>query len=244
VSSMFEAMSKTLKTAMRLIGASRHSALPLVRERVQPVMHSAARQALALLVGSALIGAAVGFLVQADLGLAPYDVLSSGLEQRLGISLGQAGWIVAAVLFVVSSALGHRPSVWGIGYIVANGVAVDTTAWLLNSPNSTPARVGFVVAGIVIMSAGVNVVLYSGTTGGPFELLMLAGEDRGINRMHTRYFLDVAVLVLGIVLGGAFGVATIVYAALMGVILQVTRQVFLDYDAGKQLRLAQDRTSP
>jgi len=129
---------------------------------------------VALLVGSTMIGAAVGFLVQADLGLAPYDVLSSGIQQRLGISLGQAGWIVAFVLFAISSALGHRPSMWGGAYIVANGVAVDLTGWLLNEPQSVVVRLLFVLAGIVIMATGVNIVLYSGTTGGPFELLMLA----------------------------------------------------------------------
>jgi len=228
---------------LRLLGSSRHSALPLVRERVQPVIRTVGQRSAALSLGSILIGVAVGLLVQADLGLAPYDVLSSGIERLMGISLGQAGWIVAAVLFVVSSLLGHRPSVWGIGYIVANGVAVDTTSWLLNEPGSITARLAFVVAGIVVMALGVNVVLYSGTTGGPFELLMLAGEDRGIQRTHTRYFLDVTVLVAGIVLGGAFGIATVVYAALMGLVLQVIRQFFIDYDTGRKARLGADPTS-
>lgn len=235
---MVQALSKKLTNALRLIGASRHSALPVVRERVRPIVRSASKRSAALILGSTLIGAAVGLLVQADLGLAPYDVLSSALEIRLGVSLGQAGWIVAAVLFVVSSALRHRPSIWGIGYIVANGIAVDATSWLLNEPPTMTGRVLFVCAGIVIMALGVNVVLYSGTTGGPFELLMLAGEDHGINRMHVRYFLDVTVLVLGIVLGGAFGIATVVYALLMGLVLEAVRQVFLDYDTGRQVRLS------
>jgi len=191
---------------------------------------------IALAIGSALIGAAVGFLVQADLGLAPYDVFSSAIGLRFDISLGQAGWIVAGVLFVVSSLLGHRPSIWGIGYILANGFAIDATGWLLNAPATTTARVLFVLVGIVTMAAGVNVVLYSGTTGGPFELLMAAGETRGVSRMVVRYALDVIVLALGIALGGDFGIATIVYAALMGVVLQVLRQAFDDYDLGRQLR--------
>jgi len=192
---------------------------------------------VALVIGSTLIGAAVGFLVQADLGLAPYDVFSSAIGARLDISLGQAGWIVAGVLFAISSLLGHRPSIWGIGYILANGFAIDATGWLLNAPQTTTSRVLFLLAGTATMAAGVNVVLYSGTTGGPFELLMSAGEDRGISRMAVRYTLDVTVLALGIGLGGDFGPGTIVYAALMGVVLQVLRQAFDDYDRGRQLRL-------
>ncbi len=236
--------SKSLREKARLIGASRHSALPLIRGRVEPVVRSVGKQSAALLLGSTLIGAAVGFLVQADLGLAPYDVLSSGLENRMGVSLGQAGWIVATILFVVSSALRHRPSIWGVGYILANGIAVDTTAWLLNQPATMPARLLFVLAGIVTMAIGVNIVLYSGTTGGPFELLMLAGEDHGINRMHTRYFLDASVLILGVVLGGTFGAATVIYAALMGLALQGISQLFLDYDTGRSVRLNMSAAQP
>jgi len=61
--------------------------------------------------------------------------------------------------------------------------------------------------------------------------------------MHTRYFLDVAVLVIGILLGGTFGVATLMYAALMGLALQAIRQVFADYDTGRQLRRSSDSIS-
>ena len=104
-SAAIESLSSSFAAPLRLIGSSRHSALPAVRERVQPIVLSVGKRSVALLLGSTLIGAAVGFLVQADLGLAPYDVLSSALEIRLGISLGQAGWIVAAVLFLVSSTL-------------------------------------------------------------------------------------------------------------------------------------------
>lgn len=228
--------SKSLRAKARLIEASRHSALPLIRGRVEPVVRSVGKRSAALLLGSTLIGAAVGFLVQANLGLAPYDVLSSGLENRLGVSLSQAGWILAAVLFVVWSALRHRPRIWGIGYILANGIAVDITDWLLNQPASMPARLAFVFVAIVTMAIGINIVLYSGTAGGPFELLMLAGEDHGINRMHTRYFLDVSVLILGVVLGGTFGAATVIYAAFMGLALQGISQLFLGYDTGRSVR--------
>lgn len=185
-----------------------------------------------------LIGAAVGFIVQADLGLAPYDVLSSAIGLRLDISLGQAGWIVAGVLFALSSLLGHRPSMWGIAYILANGFAIDATGWILNAPTTTAPRVLFVLVGIVIMAAGVNVVLYSGTTGGPFELLMAAGEERGVSRTAIRYVLDVAVLGFGIALGGDFGAATMIYALLMGVVLQALHQAFEDYGRGRELRRA------
>jgi uncharacterized membrane protein YczE len=235
-------VTRTLSGAARrlgpAVGLSRHSALPELRRRVGPTSRSFAVRAASLAGGSTLIGSAVAMLVQADLGLPPYDVLSSGLSDRIGLSLGQAGWVVAAALLVVATLLGRRPGPWGVAYIVGNGLAIDATAHLLNRPDSIPGRVGFLVVAILVMAAGVNLVLYSGTTGGPFELLMLAGEDRGVSRIATRYVLDGGVLALGLVLGGAFGLGTVIYAALMGLALEGVSQVFADHRSGRHQRLA------
>lgn len=218
------------------VALSRHSALPMLRGRVGPSSRSFAARAGSLAGGSTLIGTAVAMLVQADLGLPPYDVLSSGISARLGLSLGQAGWAVAAVLFAVAATLGRRPSRWGLAYIVANGLAVDGTAHLINQPETVPGRLAFLVGAVFVMAAGINLVLYSGTTGGPFELLMLAGEDRGINRMATRYALDGGVLAGGLLIGGAFGIGTVIYAVLMAVALEIVSQVFADHRAGREQR--------
>jgi uncharacterized membrane protein YczE len=227
-----------------LLGSSRHSALPELRRRVGPTSRSLAVRAVALACGSTLIGLAVALLVQADLGLPPYDVLSSGVASKLGVTLGQAGWILAGLLLLLAAGLGRRPSGWGIAYIVANGLAVDGMAHLVNQPESVPGRVLFLVGAVVVMAAGVNLVLYSGTTGGPFELLMLAGEDRGVSRVGTRYALDGGVLAIGLLIGGTFGIGTMIYTVLMGITLQVISQAFADHGAGRRHRLQPGPLSP
>ena len=236
-----EPLKEPLRSFLVLIGTSRHSVVPLLRNRLQPVAKTVRDRTIALIAGSMLIGTAVALLVEADLGLAPYDVLADGLADQLGITLGQGAWLIAAVLFALAALLRKPPTLWGVGYILANGLAIDATSQLLNQAASTVAKIAFVVTAIVAMAAGVNLVLYSGTTGGPFELLMAAGEARGIKPLHVRYLLDIGVLVLGIVLGGKYGVATLIYAASMGIVLQVIRQAFLDYDAGRKARLAVER---
>lgn len=233
-------MPLSLKTrrVLEVLGTSRHSFVPTARDHITKVTKPVAVQGLSLAAGSTLIGAAVALLVQADLGLPPYDVLSSGLQRHLPLSLGQAGWAVAAVLFLVAALLRRPPSAWGAAYIVANGFAVDAMAHLINPPDSNLGRVIYLLVAVVVMAGGINLVLYSGTTGGPFELLMHAGEDRGVSPTHVRYVLDVTVLVVGLVIGGSAGIGTIIYAALMGVMLQTARQVFSDYAEGRAIRLA------
>ncbi|MFT7647648.1 MAG: putative membrane protein YczE [Candidatus Poriferisodalaceae bacterium] len=90
---------------------------------------------------------------------------------------------------------------------------------------------------IILMAFGVSLVVYSGTTGGPFELLMLAGEDRGMSRLTVRYCLDVGVFVSGVALGGTFGPAIVVYALTFGLVLQLVSQGFHDHAMGRQQRI-------
>ena len=77
-----------------------------------------------------MIGISVALLVHAGLGLPPYDVLASALSGRFGISLGQSGWLVAAVLFGGAALLGQRPSIWGLVYIVSND------RWSVRTPDA------------------------------------------------------------------------------------------------------------
>jgi uncharacterized membrane protein YczE len=221
-----------------MLGSSRHSALAELRRRIGPTSRTAAQRVIALACGSTLIGTSITLLVQADLGLPPYDVLSSGLGGLLGLTLGQSGWLIAGVLFLIASLLGRRPSPWGVAYILANGAAIDATSELVNRPDTMIGQVAFLATAVLLMAVGVNLVLYSGTTGGPFELLMQAAEDRGIGRTPTRYALDGGVLGLGVLLGGTFGVATFVHGATMGLALQVISQAFADHSAGRSGRLA------
>jgi uncharacterized membrane protein YczE len=221
---------------VRRVGMSRHSALGALKSFAAKPPPSVAVQAVSLIIGSSLIGIAVALLVEARLGLAPYDVLSSGISQRAGLSLGQASWLIAAGLTLAAILLGRRPSRWGIAYVFLNGLTIDAASGILQEPSSMALRIAFVLAGILTMAAGINVVLHSGTTGGPFELLAAAGEDRGVSAVKVRYGLDAGVLLSGVALGGSFGPATVAYGALMGVMIMTGNQALADHRRGRAMR--------
>lgn len=220
---------------------SRHSVLntgtvSAFRELRTPT-HNFGTIVASLLIGCALIGIAVNMMVVAELGLAPYDVFSSGISNMTGLSLGQAGWLVAAVLFATAALLGQRPTLWGAAYVLANGIAIDLTAGLINAPTSYAGRVVLITAAVVVMAFGINFVLHAGVTGGAFELLMRAGAERGIDPIKIRYGLDIGILLAGIAIGGTLGIATVIYAATMGLVFAQMRIVLEDHRAGRSARL-------
>ena len=215
---------------------SRDAALSSVRHLATTAPSSVAVQAAWLVVGSSLIGVAVALLVEARLGLAPYDVMASGISQRGGLTLGQASWVIASGLILTAALFGRGPSRWSLMYVFLNGLTIDAASGLLQHPSSLALRMAFVPAGILVMAAGVNVVLHSGTTAGPFESLVAAGKDRGISATKVRYGLDFGILGLGFALGGEIGPATVVYGAFMGVTMFAVSQALADHRRGRNVR--------
>lgn len=222
------------------LGFGRQGALASARRTFEVRARNPARRAVSLFLGSGLIGSSIALLTQADLGLPPYDVLVSGLMPRIGLSFGQTAWVVAACFFVVAAILGERPNRWGLAYTFANGLAIDAVSGLVNSPDSIHGRVLFVAAAAVMLASGISLVVHSGSTGGAFELLMRAGEVRGLDRNKVRSGLELAVLIIGTLIGGKLGVATLVIALSIGPLLALTSQALADHSTGRTLRLLRD----
>lgn len=243
VSEVLARTTSWLRVTFRFVGRlgfGRQGALVATRRMFPMRALSPARKALSLFIGSMLIGTGVSLLTQANLGLSPYDVLVSGLLPRVGLSFGQTVWLVAVVLFLLAAALGQRPSRWSIAYVLAIGVSIDAVSGSITSPESVGARVALVVVALFLLSAGISLVVHSGTTGGAFELLTAAGEARGLDRRVVRTTLEVSLLLLGVVLGGRVGPATLVIALGLGPMLGVLGQALTDHSDGRAHRLIED----
>ena len=191
-----------------------------------------------LLSGSLFLGVGVAMSIRADLGLPPYDVLLSAIRDALGITHGQAGWVVGGLLLVVAIALGRRPRVNTVMFVVVTGVMIDTALPLIGSPDTMGTRVVFASLGTAAIAAGIALVVHGGGTGGPLELTIRALADRGHRAATIRTTLEFTILVSGIALGGSFGPATIVFAALIGPLVLVTEQALADHRAGRAERRA------
>ena len=202
-----------------------------------PVARRSAHRAVVLAAGAVLIGLGVALFSHAGLGLPPYDVLVSVVRDRLGISLGQAGWLLAGVLLSLAAMLRQFPSLLTAAYILANGIAVDTAIGLLRDPDHLAVRIVFVVVGISSLAGCIALVVHSGLGGGAFELLMRAGAERGIDPLKVRTGLEVGLLSLGIALGGDFGPATVLFALTIGPMLRAGAQALADHRSGRNARL-------
>ena len=191
----------TAQTTRRFVGISRHGILAASRKVDTPNNRGGLVRVLNLLMGSVLIGLGVSLFVRANLGVPAYDVMLTALRDRLGLSLGQAGWLFTGLLLTIAFLLGQRPSVAGVAYILANGIAVDTFIQLIREPDDMAVRLLFVVLGTMSIAAAIALVLHAGLTGGSIELLMRAGQERGLDPFRVRTSIELGIVVLGVLLG-------------------------------------------
>lgn len=174
-----------------------------------------------LFVGLVLYGASLALMVRSGLGLAPWDVLHSGLIRHVPITLGQAVVVMSFVVLLAWIPLREKPGIGTISNALIVGMAADATLAVLEQPDAWWARVALLVVGVV--GNGLATAMYIGAQfgRGPRDGLMTGLARRtGWSLRLVRTGLEVAVVVVGLVLGGALGVGTVVYALAIGPLTQ------------------------
>jgi uncharacterized protein len=174
------------------------------------------------LAGICGVGLGVGLMVEAELGLAPNDVLSTGLGDTLGIGVGTAAWITAAVAVLTAWLLGRRPRTATVLGGVVVGLAINTALDLLPTPDGLAVRAVLMLVGLSVIWLSITVIVAVDVGAGPLEILMLAIMDKGVGINVTRWGIEITLLALGMALGGGAGAGTILFAFCTGPVFSVT----------------------
>jgi len=175
-----------------------------------------------LYVGLVAYGVSLGLMYRGDLGLAPWDVLHSGLTQHFPISIGQAVVIMSFVVLILWIPLREKPGLGTISNALIVGMSADATLALLDRPDAMVLRVALMVGGIVL--CGLATAMYIGAQlgRGPRDGLMTGLARRtGLSLRLVRTGLEVTVVLIGLLLGGTLGLGTVLYALAIGPLTQL-----------------------
>ncbi len=185
-------------------------AAPLVRG-------SLAVRLVSLVVGLMFFALGIVFLLESELGLAPWDVLNDGISRHIPLSFAMTNIAVALLVLVIARSLGARIGLGTaanavlIGLMIEGLLAVDAIAAL--SETALGVRIVLMVVGVLVIGAGSGFYIGAGMGAGPRDSLMLVAAQRaGVRIGVTRAALEVAVTVLGLALGGTVGIGTLAFA--------------------------------
>ncbi|MBD3782775.1 MAG: hypothetical protein IE926_07430 [Micrococcales bacterium] len=175
-----------------------------------------------LLVGLVLFGVTMALLVRATLGLEPWGVLSYGLIRHIPLSYGEMVIATSFVVLLLWIPLRQWPGLGTVLNAVVIGLATDATLSLVPPVEGLGWRALLMVVGVV--GNGLAGALYIGSQlgPGPRDGLMTGLAHRtGRSIRLVRTSIEVTVVVLGWTLGGVVGLGTLVYALLIGPVVQL-----------------------
>jgi uncharacterized membrane protein YczE len=175
-----------------------------------------AERLVRLVVGLVLFGFSLALMVEAELGLGPWDVFHQGIADRLDV---QIGWVVIAVGALALLAwipLRERPGIGTVANTVLVGVVMNVSLDTLPSPERLPVRVTMLAVAIVLNGLATGLYIGAGLGPGPRDGLMTGIARRGHSVRVVRTGIEVTVLVAGIALGGTVGVGTVAFALTIG----------------------------
>jgi uncharacterized membrane protein YczE len=169
----------------------------------------------ALLIGVVLVGIGLGMMIDADFGVAPADALFTALSRTSGLSVGTILVLASILMVLMSWALGLKPAIGTLISFVGIAVVVDLTRLLLAGVDAPEWAVGWRIvlwiAGLLLFCAGVMGIFSSDLGASPYDQVVRSIAFRtGRSLGFARLAVDAIALLGAIVLGGSWGVGTVV----------------------------------
>jgi uncharacterized membrane protein YczE len=181
-----------------------------------------------LFLGLLLYGLSMALMIASNLGLTSWDVLHQGVSEVTGISFGWVVILTGVPILLLWIPLRQRPGFGTIANLVVIGLAVDWSLALLPAVDALPARIGYLVTGIVLN--GVATGMYIGTRLGPGPRDgLMTGIVARFPRLSIRVVrtgIELFVLAVGFLLGGTVGVGTVAYALAIGPLVHLFLPLF------------------
>jgi len=181
---------------------------------------------LRLLIGLWLYGVAIALMIEGAVGASPWDVFHLGVSRHVPLSFGMVMILTAVGVLLAWVPLRQMPGLGTVANTLLLGPFADVNLALLATPDNLLVRCGYMLGGVAICAFATALYVGAQLGPGPRDGLMTGLARRtGWSIRRVRTFIEVTVLVIGVLLGGTVGVGTVVFALGVG----PATQFFLRY---------------
>ncbi len=189
------------------------------------------KQFIIILMAANFIGLGVAFFLKANLGSDSITVLQDGVHNVMHISYGAASRYYNTVLIITALIVARQHI--GIGTIISAlivGFLIDfylgNFSKLFPDPNMI-FKVFFLISGNFIYALGLSLLIYFKIGMNSLDSILYAIKEKTKLDYHVlRITADLLVTILGIVLGGIWGLGTLLSVLTTGLIIKMYMQLF------------------
>jgi uncharacterized membrane protein YczE len=175
-----------------------------------------------LMVGLSLFGLSMAMLIEAGLGMIPWDVLHYGVANHVPLSFGTIVILVSFAVLLLWIPLREMPGLGTIANALWIGVVADLSLAWLPTPGAFGWQVTLMLGGIVLN--GLSTAMYIGAQLGPGTrdgLMTGLARRLPVSLRLIRTGIEVVVVLVGWLLGGVVGLGTVLFAIAIGPLTQL-----------------------
>jgi Predicted membrane protein len=182
------------------------------------------RRLLQLYLGLIAYGVSMAMMLEAQLGLMPWDVLHQGMALQGGWPMGRVAIAVGALVLLAWIPIRQRPGLGTVSNVIVIGLVFDATLALAGDALQgigLPARFALLLGGIVLNALATAAYIGAHFGPGPRDGLMTGLSRRtGASVRRVRTLIEGGVLLAGYLLGGTLWWGTLLYALAIGPLIQ------------------------
>ena len=182
------------------------------------------KKIIIIVIGSIIAAYGITLALYAGFGGATLAVLWQGISGTFHISIGMASLIVAIVMIVFAffydrSQIHIGTIIYQIVYslcvdLFANAHVYSTHVWV---------NALIMLLGVILFAVGTGFYAAASLGRGSYEALTFSlAEKNGWQVKVVRMILDIVMVIAGVLLGGRFGICTIVTIIISGPVIQCT----------------------
>jgi uncharacterized membrane protein YczE len=183
-------------------------------------------------------------MIEAHIGVAPWDVLALGFVKQTGLPFGLLTNIIGAVVLLFWIPIRQKPGIGTVLNVLIIGQSAQLGLTLIPLQSVLWVQILFFVAGLALLAFATGLYIGARFGPGPRDGLMTGVHRRtGWKIWIVRSGIEVTVLLIGWALGGDFGVGTVAFAFLIGPLVNITLPWLLVPAAAKQHTVAAGETA-
>ena len=179
-----------------------------------------------LIIGLILFGLGEALLIAAGIGVSPWTVLGQGISNVLNLSIGKATFFISLFVLLCWIPLRQIPGIGTILNVIIIATVLDYSLVYLPAPEQISLKLIQVIAGILITGFGGAIYLIANLGPGPRDGLMTGLQElTDLPIAWVRSGIELSVIIIGWILGGIFGLGTLLFA--LGIGPSVAASIYL-----------------
>ncbi len=160
-------------------------------------------------------------MMKANIGLNPWWTFTFGISQIFGISTGLVVQIFGLLFITIAYFLGVKPGITTVLEMILIGLYIDfLSSFTFLIPDIFILQVLVSVIGLTILCFGLSLTISTGLGAGPKDSFTIAiMKKTNTNISQIKLIIEGSILIIGIIIGGPFGIGTIISTLLTGHLL-------------------------